>query len=320
MCIYIGIDISKSSFDACFEYNLHLYHQKFTNNTVGFQDFLHWLQSHEQHKLLHIIMEATSNYWQNLANWAYHHQLKVSVINPNHIYSYGKAVGKRSKTDKQDAKLLARYGRHEKPRLWVPKPQEYNNLNALVNQRLHHKKALIKERTRLETASIHTKTIALTNIHYWQNSIHLLDKKIWQLIRSHSHLAQRAKLLASIPGVGKKTIPILLALITDGTPFENAKHLVSFVGLAPREYNSGSSIHKQASIGKSGRADIKEALFMPAVVIGFGRHRAFVGFVERLQQKGKTKKQIIVALMRKILVIAYQLIVTETFFDPQRHS
>lgn len=272
------------------------------------------------HLSIHIIMEATSIYWQPLANWAYHQQLRVSVINPLYIRTYAKAVAQRIKNDKQDAALLARYGQKEQPRLWLPKPKEYEELSALVAQRLHHKRSLIKERTRLETASTHTRHLTEYNIRYWQESLTRIDELIWQLIENHAHLSKHADLLGSIPGIGKKTIPILLNLIRDGTDFKNAKHLVSFVGLAPREYQSGTSIHKQATIGKAGRPDIKEALFMSAMVIGFGRHRAFTNFVGRMNRQGKPKKQIIVALMRKLLVIAYQVITTNTPFDPSHHD
>lgn len=273
-----------------------------------------------KHSSIHIIMEATSAYWQSLAHWAYHQQLQVSVINPLYIRTYAKAVAQRIKNDKQDAALLARYGQKEQPRLWLPKPKEYDELSALVTQQLHHKKSLIKERTRLETASTYTKHLTEYNIRYWQASLNQIDGLIWKLIKNHAHLSNNAKLLQSIPGIGKKTTPILLNLIRDGTSFESAKHLVSFVGLAPREYQSGTSIHKQAAIGKAGRSDIKEALFMPAMVIGFGRHRAFTGFVDRLNRQGKPKKQIIVALMRKLLVISYQVITTNTPFDPSHHN
>lgn len=318
--LYIGIDISKLSFDACFVQDAIAHHQKFTNNLSGFNQFLIWLDPSTRLSSIHIVMEATSTYWQPLANWAFHQNLKVSVVNPLYIRAYAKAVAKRIKNDKQDAALLARYGQKEQPRLWIPKLQEYDELNALVVQRFHHKKTLVKERTRLETASCHTKHLTQQNIQYWQDSLNQIDTLIWQLIKSHRHLSQHAKLLASIPGIGKKTIPVLLNLIGDGTNFENAKQLIGFVGLAPREYQSGTSISKQAAIGKAGRPEVKETLFMPAVVIGFGRHRAFTNFVDRLNQQGKPKKQIIVALMRKLLVISYQVIKNNTPFDPSRHT
>lgn len=277
-----------------------------------------WFSPYSQVSV-HIVMEATSIYWQPLATWAFQQNIKVSVVNPLYIHAYAKAVAKKIKTDKQDAALLARYAQKEQPRLWLPRPKEYDELTALVNQRSHHKKILIKERTRLETASYYTKHLTQHNIRYWQDSLTQIDDLIWQLIKSNPDLSHHAKLLSSIPGIGKKTIPVLLNLIGDGTGFDSAKHLVSFVGLAPREYQSGTSIHKQATISKAGRHDIKEALFMPAVVIGFGRHRAFIGFVERLQKNGKPKKQIIIALMRKLLVIAYQVIITNTPYDKNRH-
>lgn len=319
--LYIGIDIAKHSFDAVFEQADTLHHCQFCNDVQGFHDLHHWVMTyHYSTDKPHMVMEATGNYWQALATWANAHNLNVSVVNPLHLHAYAKSLGIRTKTDKQDAKLLARYGRHEHPRPWQPKPAHINTLNALLRQLRHHKQSLAKERTRLETACPDTKPHTQNNIRYWQDSIERLELELWQLIDSNDKLTHRASLLATIPGIGKKTIPLLLALIGDGSDFATAKHLVSFVGLAPRHHQSGISIHKTSAIGFSGRKDIRQALFMPAVVVGFGRYPAFQRFVKRLEQQGKHKKQIIIAIMRKLLVIAYNVIKHDRAFDPTCHD
>lgn len=316
--MYVGIDIAKLTFDVYFDTPNK--HDQFYNNPKGFERFLACLkQPYYSTVICHLVMESTNIYWQALAKWAVECGFAVSVVNPLYIQAHAKSLGIRLKTDKQDAKLLAHYGRCHKPPLWYPKAVHYDTLDALTRQLLCHKNTLQTEKIRLQTAHPATRIHIQTNIAYWQRSITVLEQDIWHLIDSTPTLCTHAQLLKSIPGIGKKTIPLLLALIGDGSRFASAKHLVSYVGLAPRAYESGTSIKKQATIGFSGKPNIRQALFMPAMVVSFGRHRAFEAFVQRLHQKGKPKKQIIVAVMRKLLVIAYHVIKTNEPFDANRH-
>lgn len=323
--LIIGIDIAKSSFDISFLQNNIAFYARFCNHDDGFLDLSNYLTNHlTEHKItclnIHFIMESTNIYWQALALWAYQAGFLVSVVNPAFIRAYAKSLGIRNKTDKQDAALLARYGRHENPPLWQPPSPIEDKMISLVRQRRHSKHKLTNELTRLETANCHTLSFIQSTISYWQTHIQKLDCVIWQTINSDVNLKVRARLLHSIPGIGKKSIPPLLALIGDGSRFASSKHLVSFVGLVPRAYQSGSSINKQTTIGHSGRPDIREVLYMPAVVVSFGRYKAFQPFVQRLLANGKCKKQVIVAVMRKLLAICHVVIKTGQPFNPSLHQ
>lgn len=313
--IYIGIDIAKHHFYASF----YEHHHNFDNNLTGFECFLQWTASHCGARTIHLVIESTSIYWQPLAYWAYNRDICISVINPLYIHAYAKSLGIRLKTDKHDAKLLARYGTHENPPVWQPKSATDETLHQLICEYLHQKKELIRQKTRQETAHPATKNHIKQHIHYWQGSMADLQKQIWAYIHTNPLLSHRAALIGTIPGIGKATIPLLLDVIGDGTRFDSAKHLVSYVGLAPRQYTSGISIHKQSAIGYSGQGQLRAALFMPAMVVSFGRYPAFDSFVKRLQSRGKTKKQIIIAIMRKLLTIAYAVIKYNTPYDESHH-
>ena len=147
-----------------------------------------------------------------------------------------------------------------------------------------------------------------------------IDDQISLLIDKTPELKHRASLLATIPGIGKKTLPYLLATIGDGSSFQSAKHLASYAGLSPRHHQSGISIHKQSAIGFSGQKELRSALFMPAVVVSFGRYPTFEKFVKRMEKKGKTKKQIIIAIMRKLLTISHAVIRQNRPFDKHIHE
>lgn len=317
---YIGIDIAKNTFDACFIVDDIWQHHTFTNTHKGFIELMRWVQSCYYNTSLHLIIEATGIYWEKLAHWAVSHQHKVSVVNPLYIHAYAKSLGIRTKTDKQDAILLARYGTKENPPSWQPKSNNEIKLTALLKQRDHHKRQLIKERTRQESQSIYVKSYTDDNIRHWRESMIQIDDQIWLLIDKTPELKHRASLLATIPGIGKKTLPYLLATIGDGSSFQSAKHLASYAGLSPRHHQSGISIHKQSAIGFSGQKELRSALFMPAVVVSFGRYPTFEKFVKRMEKKGKTKKQIIIAIMRKLLTISHAVIRQNRPFDKHIHE
>ena len=302
---YIGIDIAKNTFDACFIVDDIWQHHTFTNTHKGFIELLRWVQSCYYNTSLHLIIEATGIYWEKLAHWAVSHHHKVSVVNPLYIHAYAKSLGIRTKTDKQDAILLARYGTKENPPSWQPKSNNEIKLTVLLKQRDHHKRQLIKERTRQESQSIYVKSYTDDNIRHWRESMIQIDDQIWLLIDKTPELKHRASLLATIG---------------DGSSFQSAKHLASYAGLSPRHHQSGISIHKQSAIGFSGQKELRSALFMPAVVVSFGRYPTFEKFVKRMEKKGKTKKQIIIAIMRKLLTISHAVIRQNRPFDKHIHE
>lgn len=321
--LYVGTDIAKSSIDIAFVIDKK-YHAKYPNHANGFAQIEIFAkntltQNSTTSISLHFILESTSTYWQDFAHWAHAQGHRVSVINPTFIHAYGKSLGLRDKTDKVDALLLARYGSREQPTPWQPAPTHIVALVALNRQLAHAKTRLVCEKIRLDTAHADTRPFVLDSIAYWRTQITQLYARIWQMIGDDPVLYRRATLLQTIPGIGKKTAILLVPLILP-EKFKSAKHLASFVGVVPRLHQSGSSVHKLPAVGYSGRADIREGLYMPAVAICFGKHRAYRAFVDRLLAHGKNKQQIIIAMMRKLLVIAYQVIVTDTPFDPSKHS
>ncbi len=147
-----------------------------------------------------------------------------------------------------------------------------------------------------------------------QGQIKHVRKKIQAHIEEHSDLRTQKELLESIPGVGQATIAQILSFM--GTPkrFENAKQLAAFVGLNPRQCQSGSSIHGKTKLSKTGDADLRKALYMPAITAK--KHNPIIRiFCERLQQAGKPKMVIIGAAMRKLLCLIYGVLKSGKPFD-----
>jgi transposase len=129
--IVIGIDISKQKFDASFSRgDKSWHHQVFDNNVKGFEALLKWL-SFPQDSSLHVVMEATGRYGEDLADFLYAKGHKVSILNPAQIKYYSKSCLSRSKTDKVDSKLIAEFATKHEVKLWQPLSDEMKKLKAL---------------------------------------------------------------------------------------------------------------------------------------------------------------------------------------------
>ena len=206
----IGVDIAKAKFDVAAWLNGKYKAKVFSNTPAGFDAFLTWLQPFTP---VHVCLEATGRYGEALATFLVEHEILVSVVNPAQIQAFGKAELNRTKTDKSDAKLIARFCHLHHPPAWQPLPPAVRQLQALV-RRLDDLMALRQmERNRQDGADA-TVQASLTRV------VALLDAEIEQTRRAiHDHFDQhpglRAQrdLLDSIPGLGATTSAVLLACL-----------------------------------------------------------------------------------------------------------
>ena len=96
--------------------------------------------------------------------------------------------------------------------------------------------------------------------------------------------------------------------------FKNAKHLASFIGVAPRLMESGTSVRGRSRMSKIGRSQLRKAFFLPAMV-ALRYNPIIKSFGERLRASGKNKMQIIGATMRKLIHIVYGVLKNGVPFD-----
>lgn len=308
----IGVDIAKAKFDAAAWINGKYKTKVFSNTPAGFEAFLTWLCPFAP---VHVCMEATGHYGEALATFLVEHTIRVSVVNPAQIQAFGKAELNRTKTDKSDAKLIARFCQLHQPPAWQPLPPAVRQLQALV-RRLDELRVMRQmERNRQDGANA-TVQASLTRV------LALLDAEIEQTRTAiHDHFDQdpgrRAQrdLLDTIPGLGATTSAVLLACLGDIHRFDNAKQVAAFAGLSPAERQSGK-YKGQTRLSKTGDAFLRKALYLPAVVAG--QHNPLVrAFCERLKAKGKAGKVIVGAAMRKLLTLAYGVLKSGQPFDPK---
>ncbi|HYQ92634.1 MAG TPA: IS110 family transposase [Candidatus Competibacteraceae bacterium] len=311
----IGVDIAKAKFDAAAWIDGKYKTKVFPNTPAGFEAFLLWLRPFAS---VQVCLEATGRYGEALATFLVEPRVTVSVVNPAQIHAFGKAELSRTKTDKSDAKLIARFCHRQPPPAWQPLPPAVRQLQALVRRLDDLRARRQMEHNRQEGADT-TVQASLTRV------LALLDAEIEQTRAAiHDHLDQNLQLkkqrdlLDTIPGLGETTIAVLLACLGDIHRFDNAKQVAAFAGLSPAERQSGK-YRGQTRLSKTGDALLRKALYFPAVVAG-QYNPSVHAFCERLKAKGKAGKVIVCAAMRKLLTLAYGVLKSGCPFDPNSDS
>ncbi len=314
----LGIDIAKLKFNVCLiSSSGKLRHKVFPNNAAGFEQLKHWLtrQGVEQ---VHACLEATGTYGEALALFLHQAEHTVSVVNPAAIKAFAGSRLSRTKTDRVDAELIARFCLAQQPLAWTPLPAEVRELQALVRRLEALTEMRVMEENRLEagliTASVKASIEEL--IAHLSAQIKHTEKLIREHIKDHPKLKEQSELLSSIPGIAQTTAAALLAEITDITQYRSARQVAAYAGLVPRERTSGSSVRGRTRLSKIGNARLRKALYFPAIT-ALRCSSFFQSWAKGLQERGKCKMSVIGAVMRKLIHLAYGVLKTGQPFDPE---
>ena len=260
----------------------------FKNNIKGFEELYIWLG--ENIKTIHFCLEATGTYGEALSYYLADKGLIVSVVNPAQIKGFSQSELSRNKTDKADSKLIARYCQAMNPPTWQPLPQHILLLQSWVRRLKVLQSMYQEERNRLEIALVPIQEDIQEDIQevtdLLAKKINDIRKKIIVYIEKHPDLRGKKKLLETIPGIGEATIAQILSFMDTPERFKNAKQLVAFVGLNPKQNQSGSSVRGKTKLSKTGDAALRKALYMPAITAK--KHNPIIkAFCQRLQKSGK---------------------------------
>ena len=296
---FIGIDIGKFEFVVC----LHDQNDTMTfdNNAQGINKFIETYATQPESALC--ILEPTGGYEMavlsslSLNGTPCHRSNARKVKHFIHSYSNG------AKTDQLDAKALARYGfeRHDQLVLWETVSQTEHELYELVQRRLDLKQMIVAEKNRYASPKGETVRVSYRAILAALDAqITQIDTAIMQLIENHQPLALRHQVLKTVPGIGDVTASQLLALIPELGKLSR-KAIASLCGVAPVARDSGRTVGHR-TVGR-GREHIKPILFLAAMSARRSNTR-LKAFYESLIARAKTKMVALVALMRKIIVIA----------------
>lgn len=317
MTCKVGVDISKAKLDVAWLRGDGKYRSKvFQNNASGFADMLLWLDAHLPggKASAHVCMEATGPYHEGLALFLHDHAVAVSVVNPLQVKRFMELQQVRNKTDEGDAKALARFCDMTQPPLWEAPSVGVRSLQALVARLDTLQQLRQSESNRLQVAHDAVKPSLTAVIASLDEAIKDVRMQIRKTIDDDPDLQQRSALLASIPGLGDKTIPPLLAYIGRPERFTSVKALTAYASLTPLIRQSGTSLDKRRGTHPQGHRAFRKALYFPAMVAG--RCNPVVArFWQRLEAQNRPGKLIVVACMHKLLAIAYGVLKSGKPFD-----
>lgn len=311
--IIIGLDISKDTIDAYIDNGDSGQYRKIDNTPQGWQELLGVIRR-QRRKKVYVCCEYTGIYYLGVATALHDAGCTVSVINPAVIRYYAMQEMTRNKTDKQDAILIARYCRTQKPSAWTP-PTKQNQRIRTLNRR-------VEQLTKMRTMEINRLKIAHDeDKETHQNLIDWLEKEIGQhheklkaLVKQDKTLQEKQKLMTSIPGIGEQTATAFLSLVSDIERFPTAKHFVSYLGLSPQNAESGTSVKRRTRISKMGDRYMRKLLYMPARAACL-RSKVWKEWAQRQMQNGKHPKAVYVTMMRKMATYIYKVIKTNQPFS-----
>jgi transposase len=308
----IGVDIAKQKFDAARLGEAKYRHKKFDNTPQGFVAFLAWITSFGD-SYPRICMEATGAYGIPLAEFLVEQGYRVSVVNPAKIHAFAKSELCRAKTDKADARLIARYGLSMQPERWTPPPRAIRELQALLRRVEHLLEMQQLERNRLATADPAIADSLNRVLGTLELQLDATRQRIKNPIDHDPDLKPRRDLLESIPGIGPAASAYLLTALSTHYGFANAKQAVAYAGLAPRIQQSGAWAGK-TRLSKTGDPASRKILYLPALVAW--QHNPVIRvFCQRLKANGKNGKAIACAAMRKLIHIAFAILQSGRPFD-----
>lgn len=128
---------------------------------------------------------------------------------------------------------------------------------------------------------------------------------------------ERIRRVKTIPGVGRKTAEVLVTALDDAHRFDNARQVSAYIGLVPRQYQSGET-DRYGRITKRG-SRLLRAMLLECAWVSLQYNPWARATYDRIHGGQKTrKKKAAVALARKIAVVAWSMLKHEADWDPRR--
>jgi transposase len=316
MTAWIGIDVSKATLDVALLRERDQQHTQVPNTKAGFRTLHNFLKKRCPESG-HVCLEATGLYGDAVAEFLFQHGYVVSVVNPARIKAYGDSQLKRNKTDRADASLIADFCRTQRPEAWQPLRAEVKELRALLRHLDDLQAMRQQESNRLQSGEPSPTILAQLQQHiaFLDAQIDALKRQIDDHFDQHPDLKRQRDLLTTIPGIADTTAGRLLGELSEMRGFHSARQVAAFVGVTPRQHRSGSSIQRHSRISKQGNPALRAALYMPALAAK--RYNPILkAFAQRLLARGQNKQSVVVAVMHKLLHIAFGVLKSGQPFDP----
>jgi transposase len=293
--------------------------RNFTNTPEGREMVVRYLR--RAGRVVRVCLESSGLYGLDLAlALSATPGLEVMVANPRAVRHFAHALMQRSKSDPVDAGVLEEFAARMPFQAWQRPCAAALALHALARRLRELVEIQTAEKSREHAAGVSEAIPAAVrrdlarSLRAQQRAIERLTRQARKLIAQDPQLRERFELLDSIPGIGETSAVQLLGELAVLAPDLEARQWVAYAGMDPRQFTSGSSVHKKPRISKAGNKHLRHALFMPALVAV--RHDPYLGaFYQHLLAKGKFKMQALVAVMRKLLHAIHAMFKNHQAYD-----
>lgn len=297
--VFAGIDVSKARLDVCLWPGGEW--REFANDRKGCAALTRYLA---KLAVTAVGLEASGGYEREAMDAVRAAGLPVHRLNALRVRRFAQGCGIMAKNDRIDASVIARYVAMVPQREAVHDPaaaalaelvtarrQLTEELTRCTNQAAHARQAVLQRLARRRAARIRADILAL-------------DKAIAEAVEADARMARKARLMRTVPGVGPVLTHTLLALMPELGRL-SGRQAGSLAGVAPFVCESGT-FKGQSHIG-GGRKPLRDAAYMAALVAG--KHNPIMAkFKQRLTVAGKRPKVIIVAMIRKLIVMINAMI------------
>lgn len=314
----VGVDIAKHKFDCNLKDTTSGRKtplDQVPNDPSGFAQLEAWLLKHGVDPQTTIVcMESTGIYGLDLLEWLSARGWKVAMVNPYRIKAYSKSLGLRNKTDRVDAGCIGDFcdAQRARLRLWTGCDPKIALLRHYL-VRLQQLQGLLDREKNAQEAAREPKASesCMRMRKAIQDEYTVLEKDMNKLIQSDPVLKTQAKNLMTMPGIGIGSAPLMIQLV-GSRPFEGARQVAAQVGLNVSHHQSGKT-QAPPRLSKMGDSRYRKQLWWPAIQAM--KSEDFAPWVTQLRARGLTNKQIICAVMRKLIHIAFGVIKSGNEYD-----
>jgi transposase len=305
----VGIDVSKDSLDIFIDSSAEEYRAA---NRAG--DITALVERLKEAVPDYIVVEASGGFESALVTALATAGLPVCRVSPQRVRSFARALGELAKTDRLDARLLARYGRDCRPPLSRLSDAETAELEALLQRRRQLIEMHVAESNRLETAPRVVAKQLREHLRWLEKRINDSDKELRQRIARTVVWREQDELVRSVPGVGPVMSLTLLASLPELGRLTR-KQIAALVGVAPYARDSGKRRGRRHTVG--GRRTVRTVLYM-ATLSAVRYNPVLKRFYERLKAAGKVSKVALIASARKLLTILNAMVRDKAKWDAGR--
>lgn len=309
----VGIDVAKDKVDVALRSAGA--EATFANTPSGRRQLVKWVKQHQVSKA---VLEASGGYERSWARLLQDAGLEVWIVDPKRVRRFAQSAGQLAKTDRIDARMIAWFGETFADGIGRQPDAAREELDRLVSARtdlmdLRARFAHLGEGDQPDEVRRCYRKIEKT----MREQVSVLEAAIEARVEANAQFAERARLICSVPNMGKISSAGLIAFLPELGLVSN-KQASALVGVVPYEDSSGK--HQGRRFIQGGRRKLRNLLYLPIVGAATRGNPVLKAYYKRLRERGKEPKVALIACMRKLIVILNTMVARGQTWDPQKHA